>query len=100
MKKNYDFHILDSIVTPETLDEEYCLDPEDKMSETWVPFLSFPITQTCNFRCVYCGAGGEATASECKLITVEQVDQIVKEAAAKGVKKFRITGGGRLPAIS
>lgn len=93
MKKNYDFHILDSIVTPETLDEEYCLDPEDKMSETWVPFLSFPITQTCNFRCVYCGAGGEATASECKLITVEQVDQIVKEAAAKGVKKFRITGG-------
>lgn len=89
----YDFHSMDSKIAPTVRDEEYCYGPEGKKGSFWTPFLSFPITQTCNFRCVYCGAGGEATASEKRLISVDYIDKIVHQAAAKGVKKFRITGG-------
>ncbi len=90
---NYDFHTMDSKVDATTDDAEYCYGVSEKESDLWIPFLSFPITQTCNFHCVYCGIGGEATASEQKLISVEYIDKVVREAAAKGVKKFRITGG-------
>lgn len=89
----YDFHVRDSKVSALVKDEDYCIGAEKKDSSDWTPFLSFPITQTCNFRCIYCGTGGEATASNKEMISVEYIDLIVREAAAKGVKKFRITGG-------
>ena len=90
---NYDFHTLDSKIEATVRDEDYCYDLTQKEGNLWIPFLSFPVTQTCNFRCVYCGIGGEATASGKKLISVEYIEKIVREAASKGVKKFRITGG-------
>ena len=82
----YDFHSIDSKITPAVRDEEYCYGPGEKENSLWTPFLSFPITQMCNFRCVYCGAGGEATASEKRLISVDYIDEGVRQAAAKGVK--------------
>ena len=92
-RQNYDFHTMDSKIEASIRDEDYCYGLSEKEGELWIPFLSFPITQTCNFRCVYCGIGGEATASEKNLISIEDIEKIVHIAASKGVKKFRITGG-------
>lgn len=86
-----DFHDFDSSVSRNLTNAEYCI--ADKDNEKWIPFLSFPITQFCNFRCTYCGIGGEATASANRTITVSQVNKIVELASQKGVRKYRITGG-------
>lgn len=93
ISKFRDFHQFD-VSLPKTISEEdYCITNSDKESDIWVPFLSFPITQICNFRCVYCGVGGEATASDNKMIAPEQIEPLVQLAAQKGVRKFRVTGG-------
>lgn len=91
--KFVDFHQYDSRIDLITSDEEYCLGNGQKEHEKWIPFLSFPITKQCNFHCQYCGMGGEATASNQRLISVDEVSRIVNIAIEKGIKKFRITGG-------
>lgn len=88
-----DFHQYDTELEAFISNTEYCLDEEDKKSDLWIPFLSFPITQVCNFHCLYCGTGGEATASDTRMITAKQVKDIVDIALEKKIKKFRITGG-------
>ena len=91
---NYrDFHDFDSVISRQADDIEYCIGIHEKKDDKWVPFLSFPITQTCNFHCLYCGTGGEATASVNHTIEVSKVKQIVNIACEKGIRKFRITGG-------
>ena len=88
-----DFHQFDISMSGEIGDEDYCIAKDEKESDLWVPFLSFPITQSCNFRCVYCGIGGEATASDISMISPEQIRETVTLAANKGIRKFRVTGG-------
>lgn len=74
--------------------EHYAYTPEQKASEDrWVPFLSFPITKKCNFHCVYCGQGGEATASTASSIPLNEIVRTYELARKHGIKKFRITGG-------
>lgn len=91
--KYIDFHQFDVKIDLITPDEDYCLGNGEKEQEKWIPFLSFPITKQCNFRCQYCGLGGEATASNQRLISVDEVSRIVDIALKKNIKKFRITGG-------
>lgn len=59
----------------------------------WNPFLSFPILKACNFKCMYCGVGGEATASSNRAISLQTVKTITQHAISHGVTKFRVTGG-------
>ena len=88
----YDFHTKDIVLnhTPSSR-VEYCADDVEK--EAWIPFLSFPIINGCNFKCRYCGLGGEATASHESKISFDFIQRVVPIAIQNGVKKFRITGG-------
>lgn len=92
MKNMYvNFHEKDSIIDISMGYEEYC--GGDGCKKEWAPFLSFPITKTCNFHCIYCGQGGEATSSQNHLIGIDMIKTTVEEAVKHGVVKFRITGG-------
>ena len=88
--KYRDFHQFDKEINKEEISS---LSAEEKKSDLWVPFLSFPVTQKCNFKCMYCGTGGEATASNDILISLDTIMKIVPIAIRKNIKKFRITGG-------
>ena len=93
MTTQFDFHLMDQKISATLRDEEYCSSLKDSDTLYWIPFLSFPITQSCNFKCIYCGVGGEATASEKKLISIKDIENVVSIASSKGIRKFRITGG-------
>lgn len=58
-----------------------------------LPFLTFPLTKMCNFRCVYCGEGGELSASMCEFQDFEKLKEKIIVAHRLGIRKFRLTGG-------
>ena len=93
MSNFFNFHDKDILLTSNIKDNiAYCNERlEDKNS--WTPFLSFPVTKICNFKCLYCGIGGEATASTRDVIELPLIKQLVDLGIKNGVKKFRITGG-------
>ena len=67
--------------------------PEAKIAARIMPFLTFPMTKRCNFRCAYCGYGGELSASMVEAQDAETVFERALEAHRLGVRKFRLTGG-------
>lgn len=88
----FNFHDKDVIIDGKKDNVAYCLERlEDKSG--WTPFLSFPITKRCNFKCMYCGIGGEATASNTTIIDLPLIKKLVQIGLNNGVKKFRLTGG-------
>ncbi len=92
MNNDYrDFHIYDTQMNGG--EDVQCLSAEQKQDERWMPFVSFPITKICNFRCVYCGSGGESTASDEDYFKLSEIKRLTEMAIKAGVKKFRITGG-------
>lgn len=94
MKNSYfDFHSKDEEIEYSAEYEQYCESRNADKKDSWLPFLSFPITKYCNFHCLYCGIGGEATASKNKYISLEMIKEYVEYGLSKGLKKFRITGG-------
>jgi molybdenum cofactor biosynthesis enzyme MoaA len=64
-----------------------------KVNLNILPFLSFPITTSCPFKCLYCGVGGEATASYTRLASYDDIVSKVQVGYNYGVRKFRLTGG-------
>lgn len=88
----FDFHSKDIKLVADFAWEDYCQERNDSKQE-WLPFLSFPITKKCNFKCLYCGSGGEATASNNEIISVDTIKEYVTYGIEKGLTKFRITGG-------
>lgn len=89
----FNFHDKDVLLdSNEKNNVTYCME-RDEEKNTWTPFLSFPITKSCNFRCIYCGVGGEATASNTNLIELPLIKKLVALGIKNGVKKFRLTGG-------
>jgi molybdenum cofactor biosynthesis enzyme MoaA len=64
-----------------------------KTTEKILPYLSFPLTKFCQFRCLYCGVGGETTASHEDKASVEFVLKRVQIGYNYGIRKFRLTGG-------
>ena len=58
-----------------------------------LPFLTFPLTKSCNFRCVYCGTGGELSASRCETQDFNKLKEKIIIAHRLGIRKFRLTGG-------
>lgn len=91
MDNFHDFHSSDYKIANYCFSRSQYVD--NRENHGWMPFLSFPITKSCNFRCIYCGIGGEATASLNKHISLSIIIPIVEKAVALGVTKFRITGG-------
>ena len=72
--------------------EDYIIQPENK-GDDFVPFISFPITNSCPFKCIYCGEGGENTISNVKLTDLNSIIDLCTKAKRMGVKKVRLTGG-------
>ncbi len=93
MNNYFDFHSKDIEVSWSDDWEGYCESRENDKKSDWLPFLSFPITKKCNFKCLYCGMGGEATASNCEYTPVDLIKTYINYGLSKGLKKFRITGG-------
>lgn len=88
----FNFHDKDVLMEGKKDNVSYCLERTNDKNE-WTPFLSFPVTKKCNFKCLYCGIGGEATASNTTLIELPLIKKLVNIGLKNGVKKFRLTGG-------
>ena len=57
-------------------------------------YLRISVTEACNLQCVYCvPENGEAAKTSCKTLSVDEIAEIVRAAAACGVTKVRVTGG-------
>ncbi len=80
-----------------------------------ISYLRISLTDLCNLRCVYCmpPEGAKKLAHQ-DILSLEEVEEIAREAVALGVRKIRLTGGeplvrrgmlslcqalGRLPAL-
>ncbi len=67
--------------------------PEIKSATGMMPFVTMPLTRRCNFRCLYCGAHGEAGQSEAMEHDYETLRERIFMARRQGVNKFRLSGG-------
>ena len=59
-----------------------------------ISYLRLSVTERCNLRCVYC-MPDQAGPAECcdKNLTADEIEEIVRAAAACGIRKVRVTGG-------
>ncbi|HLZ23162.1 MAG TPA: GTP 3',8-cyclase MoaA [Ktedonobacterales bacterium] len=56
--------------------------------------LRISVTDKCNFRCVYCmPAEGLPWLPRAEILTYEEIERIVRVAAAIGIEQIRLTGG-------
>lgn len=69
------------------------ISPEMKLKANIMPFCTFPLTKKCNFRCIYCGYGGELSASKADAHEYKRLEEKIFAAHRLGVRKFRFTGG-------
>ncbi len=64
------------------------------MFERYIDYLRISVTDRCNLRCVYCMP--EEGVQACRhgdILRYEEIEVIVRAAAALGIRKFRLTGG-------
>lgn len=93
MSNYFDFHEKDILLNIKGQNYvDYCTE-RDLEKTQWTPFLSFPITKSCNFRCIYCGFGGEATGAIKPNTDFALIKKISELGIRNGIKKFRVTGG-------
>ena len=71
----------------------YIIHSDAKHSSNRVPFVSFPITSSCPFSCIYCGQAGENTISPVSHMSLETIMDIVPYLKNAGITKVRLTGG-------
>lgn len=69
------------------------IDSNVKKDIKLMPFVTFPLTKVCNFRCQYCGHGGELSASMVESYDFDVLKDKIYQAHKLGVRKFRLTGG-------
>ena len=59
-----------------------------------INYLRVSLTDRCNLRCVYCMPTGEISFMPAQdLLTIDELEKIVRAAADVGFKKVRLTGG-------
>lgn len=59
-----------------------------------VDYLRLSVTDLCNLRCRYCmGAEGVEKKQHREILSLEELEEMARAAAACGVKKIRLTGG-------
>lgn len=93
MKQYLDFHTKDKAIDPTIDNVTYCAQMNELKEKEWRPFLTFPATKRCNFKCMYCGFGGETTASEKDYVSLDMIKEYVEIATRLGITKIRVSGG-------
>lgn len=93
MTKYLDFHTKDRAIDPTIDNVTYCAQMDEIKEKDWRPFLTFPATKRCNFKCMYCGFGGETTASATNLVSLDMIKRYVELAKKHGITKIRVSGG-------
>lgn len=59
-----------------------------------IDYLRISVTDRCNLRCVYCmPAEGIINSAHEELLTFEEIERVVRAAAAEGITRIRLTGG-------
>lgn len=59
-----------------------------------IDYLRVSLTDRCNLRCVYCmPKEGVTFVDHREILTYEEIIEIVKAFASKGIKKIKLTGG-------
>src|SRR5450631_4095451 len=59
-----------------------------------ITYLRVSVTDRCNLRCVYCmPEAGLPWIPKAEILTYEEIESIVRAAAAIGVRSIRLTGG-------
>ncbi len=61
-----------------------------------ITYLRISLTDRCNLRCVYCmPPEGVNKREHREILSLEEMEEIARAAAALGVRKIRLTGGSR-----
>ena len=59
-----------------------------------ITYLRISLTDRCNLRCVYCmPPEGIGKRDHSHILSLEEIEEIAREAVALGVRKIRLTGG-------
>ena len=58
-----------------------------------VEYIRLSVTDSCDFRCVYCMTEDMTFLPKADLLTLEELDRLCSVFVAKGVRKLRMTGG-------
>lgn len=59
-----------------------------------IDYLRISITDRCNFRCVYCmPEEGVPAKTHFDILSLEEINQLVKAVLPLGIRKVRVTGG-------
>ena len=58
-----------------------------------ITYLRISVTDSCDFRCVYCMAETMIFLPRRDLLTLEEIDRLASAFVARGVRKLRLTGG-------
>ena len=59
-----------------------------------IDYLRISVTDRCNLRCVYCmPPQGIALKPHGEMLRYEEIERVVRAAAALGIRKIRLTGG-------
>jgi cyclic pyranopterin phosphate synthase len=58
-----------------------------------ITYLRVSVTDRCDFRCVYCMAENMSFLPKAEVLTLEELDRLCSAFVARGVRKFRLTGG-------
>lgn len=59
-----------------------------------IDYLRIAVTDRCNLRCVYCmPARGVKLKSHYEILSIEEIEKLVKSVVSIGIKKIRLTGG-------
>ena len=64
-----------------------------------IDYMRISITDRCNLRCRYCMPEGISWIPMEEILTFEEIEAVVKEAATLGIKKIKVTGGEPLARI-
>ena len=58
-----------------------------------ISYLRVSVTDRCDFRCVYCMAENMSFLPKSEILSLEELDRLCSAFVARGVRKFRLTGG-------
>ncbi|MGH7445647.1 MAG: GTP 3',8-cyclase MoaA [Longimicrobiales bacterium] len=59
-----------------------------------IEYLRISVTDKCNLRCVYCmPAEGLPWLGRAEILSYEEIEAVVREMAAMGLRRIRLTGG-------
>ncbi len=58
-----------------------------------ISYLRVSVTDRCDFRCVYCMAEDMTFLPKAEVLSLEELDRMIKTFIRKGVRKLRLTGG-------